>query len=226
MGKVVDGVSLEVIPITDEPLESWDLPLLNQDQSALSPLAPSLPNSPPSRLIGELVVYGPSTTQSYFKRPEGNRLSKIQGAPPHTVSLPYQTLSHRMGDLGYVDEHGYVWLCGRKSHRVEWQGRTYFPLCVEGIFNQCPWIQRSALSQNQNGPVLWIILDPNQTKGQKWQQIQKELLEWAQKSPITEGINQFYTLKAFPVDTRHNAKIKREILTQWAHERTLPSKEI
>ena len=223
VGKVVDGVSVKVIPITDDPLESWDLPLLNQDHSALSPLYPSSSPETQSRRIGELVVYGPSTTQGYFKRPQGNQLSKIQGAPPHVPPLPYQTLSHRMGDLGYIDEQGYVWLCGRKSHRVEWQERTYFPLCVEGIFNHCPFIQRSALSYNQQGPVLWVILDPQSTQGQEWSSIEKELLNWANTSPITEGITQFYTLKSFPVDTRHNAKIKREILTQWAHNRALPS---
>jgi acyl-coenzyme A synthetase/AMP-(fatty) acid ligase len=128
-----------------------------------------------------------------------------------------------MGDLGYIDQEGYVWLCGRKSHRVKWQERTYFPLCVEGIFNTCPLVQRSALSSNPHGPVLWVILDPEYTQNQTESQIQNTLLDWSKKSPITQGISQFHSLKRFPVDTRHNAKIKRELLTQWAYDRTLPN---
>ena len=49
-------------------------------------------------------------------------------------------VAHRMGDLGYFDDQGRLWFCGRKSHRVVTPEQTYFTEPVEGIFNSHPQV--------------------------------------------------------------------------------------
>ena len=40
-----------------------------------------------------------------------------------------------MGDVGYLDEPGRLWFCGRKSHRVVTPHGTLFTDMVEPVFN-------------------------------------------------------------------------------------------
>jgi glycosyltransferase involved in cell wall biosynthesis len=61
--------------------------------------------------IGEIVVKGPQVTQSYFNRSESTALGKI-------ADSDLDGFHHRMGDLGYRDDQGRIWFCGRKAHRV------------------------------------------------------------------------------------------------------------
>ena len=97
VGRPVDGVEVAIIRISDEPIAEWSDDLL----------------VPPGE-IGEIVVHGPVVTREYFNRPEATALAKI--AAPNDFY-------HRMGDLGYFDEQGRLWFCGRKSQRVVTAGR-------------------------------------------------------------------------------------------------------
>jgi acyl-CoA synthetase (AMP-forming)/AMP-acid ligase II len=66
-----------------------------------------------------------------------------------------------MGDLGYFDERGRLWYCGRKSHRVETRHGTFFTEQIEGIFNAHPLVYRAALVGVDSEPILWIELEAN-----------------------------------------------------------------
>ena len=52
---------------------------------------------------------------------------------------------HRMGDVGYSDDNGRIWFCGRKSQRVITENETLFTICCEGIFNKHASVFRTAL---------------------------------------------------------------------------------
>ena len=110
MGLPVQGMDVEVIKIDDRPIAAWSDLLLVVDGE-----------------IGEFVVSGPVVTRAYFDRPEPTALAKIHG--------PDGAIYHRMGDVGYRDERGRLWFCGRKSHRVIARGETYFTIPCEAIFN-------------------------------------------------------------------------------------------
>ena len=64
---------------------------------------------PPGQ-IGEIVVQGPVVTREYYQP------ARIDG--PGENCGRRLGFYHRMGDLGYLDEQGRLWFCGRKSHRV------------------------------------------------------------------------------------------------------------
>ncbi|MGC6418926.1 MAG: fatty acid CoA ligase family protein [Bradymonadia bacterium] len=194
VGRVVPPNLVRIIEITDEVINTWaDVNELETGQ------------------IGEITVAGPTTTQRYFAREEANQLAKIED-----VDLGMNV--HRMGDVGYLDDDGLLWFCGRKKHRVVGVDDTYFSVPIESVFNTHPDVYRSALvaldTDGRPVPGLCVELESGATRD--WGVIRAELVELGQRRPLTSDITEFFCHKAFPVDIRHNAKIEREQLSQWA----------
>ena len=218
VGRPVPGVDVRIIAIHDEPVEVWaeDLAL-------------------PVGEIGEIVVCGAVVTLSYYGRPEATRLAKIPG--------PDGRRWHRMGDVGYLDAPGRLWMCGRKDHRVETDRGTLFTIPCEAVFNTHAAVRRSALvgvtrsrrvPENSRGPVtaptgglhdaaelMEPVLCVERAPGHDIRPgaLTRELLEIAQQHDHTSCIETVLYHDSFPVDVRHNAKIFREKLAVWAQER-------
>jgi olefin beta-lactone synthetase len=196
VGRPVEGIRLEVIAISDDPIYCWDESL-----------------RVPTGKIGEIVVQGDQVTRGYYSRPEADHLSKIRD--PETGSF-----FHRMGDLGGRDQDGRVWFCGRKSHRVETESGPYFTIPCEAVFNTHPAVYRSALvgvgAPGRLKPVLCVELEKDAKADQET--LRKELIAIARDHIHTHNIETILFHPAFPVDIRHNAKIFREKLAVWATE--------
>ncbi len=199
VGRPVNGMTVEVIRIGEEPIKEWNEALLV-----------------PRGEVGEIAVKGPVVTRSYFNREAATELAKI--AVPGSTDF-----YHRMGDLGYFDDEGRLWFCGRKSHRViagGAGGETYYTIPCEGVFNAHPKVYRSALvgakHRSEIEPVLVVELeaDARESKG-----LRRELLELGAARPHTKKIRTLLFHKSLPVDIRHNSKIFREKLALWATER-------
>ncbi len=194
IGKPLDGVQLAIIRITDERILTWSESL-------------RVPNGE----IGELVVWGDNVSTSYWRRPVANSLAKI-----HTTQ---GEIRHRMGDLGFFDEKGRVWFCGRKSQRVITQQGTLFTIPCESVFNQHPKVKRSALigvgCPPMQRPVLCVEL-LTKAKSPETESLREELRALGARYPVTESIKEILFHPVFPVDVRHNAKIFREKLVAWA----------
>jgi acyl-coenzyme A synthetase/AMP-(fatty) acid ligase len=195
VGRPVDGVEVRIIRIRDEPIPRWSDDLEVADGT-----------------IGEIVVAGPVVTREYFRRPEATALAKI--------SCPdRETFFHRMGDLGYRDDRGRIWFCGRKSHRVVLPDTTLFTVCCEGVFNIHPDVARTALvGARRSGrtiPVLCVEPARPLTAAEQ-ERVRRELLERGSARAQTRSISTILFHPSFPVDIRHNAKIFRERLAVWA----------
>ncbi|GAB4139166.1 MAG: fatty acid CoA ligase family protein [Planctomycetaceae bacterium] len=199
VGKPFPHVSVKVIELAEGPISSID------DIVEL-----------PDGEIGEILVRGPSTTQEYFRRTDATAASKI--------SDPAGRCWHRMGDVGYFDEQGRLWFCGRKAHIVHTENGPMYPVRCEAIFNEHPAIYRSALvgvgESGAQTPV--IIVEPEAGRFPKTansqKQLEAELLELGQSNPLTKSITQILFHRSLPVDIRHNVKIFREQLGPWAAE--------
>jgi acyl-CoA synthetase (AMP-forming)/AMP-acid ligase II len=188
-------MDVEVITIDDRPIATWsdDLRVSNGQ-------------------IGEFVVSGPVVTKEYYDRPEATALAKIKSATGDVVM-------HRMGDVGYRDERGRLWFCGRKSHRVIAEGVTYFTIPCEAIFNTHPDVARTALvGATRNGEVVPVIcVEPvGRLTRERQQTLAEKLLERGAAFAHTKNIRTVLFHPSFPVDARHNAKIFREKLAAWA----------
>jgi acyl-CoA synthetase (AMP-forming)/AMP-acid ligase II len=197
VGIPVKNISVAIIPITDSPIDVWS------DDLALPPWE-----------IGEITVRGPQVSTTYINRPEATKLAKIPD--------PSGTVWHRMGDLGYLDNRGRIWFCGRKAHRVITSKSTLFTIPVEGVFNTHPKVLRTALvGVGMKGSQLPVLCVELETKADKIKQelISRELLDLGSRYPHTKNIQKILFHPAFPVDIRHNAKIFREKLAVWAKKK-------
>lgn len=202
VGDAISGVDIAIIAITEKPIGIWS------DALRLE-----------SGKIGEIVVKGPMVSRSYYRRDSATEQAKIKDGG---------MIRHRMGDLGYLDSEGKLWMCGRKAHRVDAaSGKRYFSIPCERIFNTHPQIKRSALvgvevdgdaSSPEIVPLLCIELDKS-LPCSLGASLYAELNAIAEQHSQTRGIRRFLIHPEFPVDIRHNAKIFREKLAVWAQNK-------
>jgi acyl-CoA synthetase (AMP-forming)/AMP-acid ligase II len=160
--------------------------------------------------IGEIVVKGPQVTREYYNAAGHTALAKMKDG---------EAVRHRMGDLGYFDEQGRLWFCGRKSQRVRTADGTLFTVPCESVFNTHPEVFRTALvgvgEAGSELPVLCVELEGGVDRAQH-DRIRNELLDLGAGFEHTRGIRTVLFHPAFPVDIRHNAKIGRGQLATWA----------
>jgi len=165
----------------------------------------------PPGMPGEIIVSGPSCTDMYFGQKAATTMAKI---PDGTGGV-----WHRMGDVGILDGKGCLWYCGRLSQRVETGTETLFPDQVEGIFNQHPDAVRTALvgvgAPGRQIPVLCV-----EVRGKlapvDYERVHFDMLQLAQAHGLTRSVRTVLFHPGFPVDTRHNSKIRRDELALWA----------
>ena len=196
VGRPIKDLTIRIIKISDEPLDEWSEALMIDEGE-----------------VGEITVKGDIVTRQYFEKPKADSLAKIKDG---------KDIWHRMGDLGWMDNNGRLWFCGRKSHRVITENGILFTIPCEAIFNNHPRVFRSALvgvgPRHQQKPIICIELNRDSVKGNK-KQLEKELLKLAAANELTKSIQIILFHKSFPVDIRHNSKIFREKLAIWAEKK-------
>ena len=154
-------------------------------------------------------------SQQYYHRDVATAQAKITDG--HLVR-------HRMGDLGYLDESGMLWMCGRKAHRVVTENKVLFSIPCERIFNTNNVVKRTALVavtiNHRCVPVLCVELTDQAKKDNNFDEsvLFSALKISALAHKQTSAISHFLIHDDFPVDIRHNAKIFREKLAVWAQQ--------
>jgi len=209
VGSPVPSIDARVIAIDDDPIESWD---------------PAL--EVPTGSIGEITVRGPQATTAYFNRSDATALAKIRdtdGVANADKSTDNKSgFWHRMGDVGYFDERGRLWYCGRKADRVTTDRGTLFSVQCEAIFDTHPKVRRTALVgvpvQNGEMPVICVELLPEIPRRARGA-VEADLRALAERYAHTRDIRHFLFHSRFPVDIRHNAKIGRPELGRWARRK-------
>jgi acyl-CoA synthetase (AMP-forming)/AMP-acid ligase II len=190
LGFPIEGVEIQIIAPVDGIVESMD------EDNFLS-----------TGYIGEIIVSGGNVTESYDKLPEKTALAKI-----HQNGKVW----HRMGDLGFLDEKGRLWFCGRKTERIATEdGEEYYPDCIEPLFCIYSFVERAALikikKKGKICPAIAILPKPDYYPFFVWEKwkMRRKLRHLAQCFPKTVPIRDFFFCRCFPVDPRHNAKIHR-----------------
>ncbi len=202
VGRPLPGITLRIIRPVEGPIGAWS------EDLAL----------PPGE-IGEVAVRGPVVTAEYYRLPELTRQGKIPDR---------DGVWHRMGDAGYLDPLGRLWFCGRLAHRVQTAQGTLYSVCCEAIFNAVPGVRRTALvgvgpDRSRRRPVLVVEPMPGEFPRSAAQRraFTARLLAAGAAADLTRGIRTVLFHRSFPVDIRHNAKIRREVLARWAERQPL-----
>ena len=83
--------------------------------------------------IGELVVRGPQVMKGYLNNPEATEETITSDGWFHT------------GDIGKMDEEGYVWVLDRKKELIKYKGFQVPPAELEGLLIEHPKISDAAV---------------------------------------------------------------------------------
>lgn len=86
----------------------------------------------PPGVIGEVLAKGPGMMLDYYRMPEETGHALADGW--------YHTK-----DMGYLDEAGYLYICGRKHDLIISGGENIFPLEVENVLKSHPGIEDVAV---------------------------------------------------------------------------------
>ena len=88
-------------------------------------------DSPNSEGIGEILIKGPNVMKGYYKNQEATNETLVNGYL-------------KTGDLGYIDNEGYVYITGRiKNVIVTHGGKNVYPEEIEEKLNESPYILES-----------------------------------------------------------------------------------
>lgn len=109
------------------------------------------------------------------------------------------TIWHRTGDAGKLDEQGRLWLLGRVGDQVETQNGVQYPFAVETTARMWPGIARVALLEIEKEPVL--VIEGEATQIDTWRGNAKAL-----------GIKDVRHIGKIPLDKRHHSKVDRNAL--------------
>jgi acyl-CoA synthetase (AMP-forming)/AMP-acid ligase II len=94
------------------------------DPETLAPLGP--------RLVGEVWVAGPHVAQGYWRNPEATasvfKARTASGDARHWL---------RTGDLGFLDEHGELYITGRIKDLIIIRGINHYPQDIEETVQDC-----------------------------------------------------------------------------------------
>jgi acyl-CoA synthetase (AMP-forming)/AMP-acid ligase II len=82
---------------------------------------------------GEIWIRGPNTIEGYYKAPELTKKNFSKSG------------FWKSGDMGYMDEEGYVYLVDRKQDMIITGGYNVYAIEVENCLNSHPAIQNSAV---------------------------------------------------------------------------------
>ncbi|MFI6704891.1 AMP-binding protein [Nonomuraea sp. NPDC050478] len=190
LGPPLPGVEVRVIGVTDGPIARWDENL-----------------TVPPGTVGEFVVSSPAVSDPYLDDPGATALARIPDG---------DRVWHRMGDLGRLDEHGRLWFAGRKSERVRAPDGDLYTDHVETLLAGVPGARRVALVGAGSRPVLVVEPEP----GFRRDLVRAGILAEAARHPRTAGLREVLFHRRFPVDARHNSKIRRDVLAAWAARRS------
>ena len=104
-----------------KPVETADIKIVNVDDQELG-----------INQVGELLIKGPMVIGEYWDNPEANRTSFVDGY-------------WRSGDIGKIDEDGFVYILDRKKDMINRGGEKIFSIEVEDVLKKHPEIIEAAI---------------------------------------------------------------------------------
>ena len=158
--------------------------------------------------IGEIVVRGENTMTGYYKNPQATKESFTKDGWLRT------------GDLGLIDENGFLFIKGRcKTMLLGPSGQNIYPEEIEAKINNMPYVLESlVLQQEDNRLVALICPDYNEVdaSGLTSEQIE-EVMEESRKQVNSElaSYEQIAIVKLYPHEFEKTPKksIKRFLYT-------------
>jgi len=121
---------------------------------------------------GEIVMRGPNIMRGYFKLPEETEKTFTDGGPERGY--------FRTGDIGRIDDDGYLSITGRLKEMLIVGGENVFPREIEEVLNRHPAVNASGVVGQQDPmrgelPLAFVELKEGQQAGEK------DLIAWCRQ---------------------------------------------
>jgi len=136
--KIIDD---ELARSCGRPVVGNEIRILNIDGAEVEPGS-----------VGEVVVRGPNVMQGYWNKPEQTANVMKDGA--------YWT-----GDLGYMDDNGYLFLVDRSKDMIVSGGENVYSTEVEEVIYQHPAVLEAAafgVPDEKWGEAVWAVVVPRE----------------------------------------------------------------
>jgi acyl-CoA synthetase (AMP-forming)/AMP-acid ligase II len=127
-----------------KPLPTVKIRIVDDDDNPL----------PPGQ-VGEVIIGGPLAIKSYFKMPEEDKVGFTSDGWV------------RMGDYGYLDKDGGLYIQGRKKQIIRVGSYTVLPTEVEDVVIKDPNVSMAAaigVPDKIYGEVIWLFVIPESGK--------------------------------------------------------------
>lgn len=141
--------------------------------------------------IGEIAGSGPIVMNEYYKRPDLTKQTLVEGWI-HT------------GDLGYVDEDGFLYIAGRKKELIKSGGVSVYPQDIEDVVAQHPAVRNVVvfgIPDERWGevPIAAVILNDKAERCN----IGTKLKDWINENVAAtfQRVSDVYVIDEFPVNT-------------------------
>ncbi len=124
------------------PVPGTEFKICDFDTGALKPLG----------VEGEIRVRTPSLLKAYWRRPEATAEALVDGWL-------------RTGDIGVLDEQGFLHFLGRRKEMLKVKGMSVFPPEIEAVLGQHPLVLGSGVvgrpdAERGEVPVAFVLLKP------------------------------------------------------------------
>lgn len=189
IGMQDDDFDLKSKPIfVGLPMPGTEFKILDFETRQLKPLGEE----------GEIVVRSPSLLKSYWNKPEAT--AEAFGAGWfHT------------GDIGMIDEQGYLHFLGRRKEMLKVKGMSVFPAEIEAILGQHPSVLGSGVigvedAERGQSPVAFVRIRPEDRE----RLTEAELTEWCRRNMAAYKVPRIRFVEELPMTA--TGKVKKEEL--------------
>jgi o-succinylbenzoate---CoA ligase len=157
----------------------------------------------PAGVPGEIVIKGPNVTQGYLFRPETSKADFCNGWF-HT------------GDIGYLDEEGFLYVLDRRSDLIISGGENIYPAEIEAVLTAHQDVLEAGVTSKEDAdwgqvPIAYIVKrEGTSPSAEALEQFCKERLA---KYKVPKS---FYFIKELPRNA--SKKLLRRELREWVKE--------
>lgn len=149
---------------------------------------------------GEIVVRSPSQLKGYWNKPDATEAS-IRGGWFHT------------GDIGLLDENGYLHFLGRRKEMLKVTGMSVFPAEIEAMLGRHPAVIGSGVigrpdERRGQAPVAFVMLDAEKCGDLT----EAALAAWCRENMATYKVPEIHFVDALPMTA--TGKVKKEELSK------------
>ena len=149
---------------------------------------------------GEIICRSPASMIGYYRRPEASAATLVDGWL-HT------------GDLGYVDEDGFIYIAGRAKDMLISGGLNVYPAEVERVIAQHPAVQEAAvigLPDDRWGEIghALVVLHPTS------QLSETELLNYLDPELAKYKIPKRFTIRHEPLPRTTSGKVQKFVVRE------------